>query len=99
MPAARSLLDSHCHRYRATLARLSARHPTYLHLAWLSILGQCARALAQTVSQEPLIDASLVEHGGRWWMFASMLGVTRRCKGLVIFHAERPLGVCKPTTT
>lgn len=43
---------------------------------------------------EPLIDASLVEHGGRWWMFASAPGVTRRCKGLLIYHADSPLGAC-----
>ena len=48
---------------------------------------------AQTVLHQPLIDASLVDYDDRWWMFASLAGVTRRCRGLVIYHSDSPLGV------
>ena len=53
------------------------------------------RPVATLLEGVPAVDASVVEHDGRWWMFA-----TRRDRGanhsLSIWHAPEPLGPWSP---
>lgn len=49
-------------------------------------------AILQTGMKAPLMDASLVEYGGRWWLLRSDRRSQRKCRGLSIFQSDSPLG-------
>jgi len=54
--------------------------------------------LDQVLIEEPIIDASLVKWGGKWWMFASNRNVktSKGCRELEIWYSDSLKGTWKP---
>lgn len=83
------LLDVHGVRYVVPECAASGRVDAYITNEDGSEL-----VFDRTVLDEPLYDPTIVEHGGRWWLFGTKAPLTN--VELHVYHATHPLGPYTP---